>query len=169
MIKQILRSLGIGCLIAGGILYATDRIPSKEQDTRHELQSVKEELEAVKKELAISQTMTSEQPDESRNADKAPAIAEKPAEEKEPEKDTPKKEEKTPDTETTVITKKISVKSGSNSADLSDMLELAGLIEDASKFDTYMKDYGYAGKIQIGTFTLRSDMSFKEMAEVLTR
>lgn len=168
MIKQILRSLGIGCLIAGGILYAADRMPSEEQDAQQELKAVKRELEAVKKELAISQTMTSE-PDESRNADTAPVLEDKPAEKEVPEQDTPDKEETTPDTETTVITKKISVKSGSNSADLSDMLELAGLIEDASKFDTYMKDYGYAGKIQIGTFTLRSDMSFKEMAEALTR
>ncbi|WP_153732955.1 endolytic transglycosylase MltG [Sporosarcina obsidiansis] len=157
MIKELLRSVGIGCLLAGGILYTVSNIPQvTEESLKKELTATQKELEVVKKELAISQTLTSEeQPDNQSKPDVKPVDQQKRASEK--------------DIETTVITKKIAVQSGSSSADLSSTLERAHLISDATKFDAYMKENGYAGKIQIGTFELRSDMSFEEIANVLTK
>lgn len=155
MIKEVFRSVGIGCLLAGGILYTVDNLPkTTEASLQQELTATQKELEVIKKELAISQTLTSEGEPKKETASET-----KPIEQQEPEKEV----------ETTVIKKKISVQAGSSSADLSGTLERAHLIEDASKFDTYMKENGYAGKIQIGTFELNSDMSFKEMADVLTK
>lgn len=162
MIKDLLRSVGIGCLIAGGTLYAISNMPQAEDEDKSwkkELTETKKELEVVKKELAISQTITlDETPGSDPDAEQVP----------DPENDT-EKQPAAEEIETTAVTKKVTVKPGSNSSDLSSTLERAHIIEDAAKFDVYMKDYGYAGKIQIGTFELSSDMSFKEIAEVLTK
>ncbi|WP_301107396.1 hypothetical protein [Sporosarcina sp.] len=164
MIKDLLRSVGIGCLIAGGTLYAVSNMPPAEENSlEKELADTKEELKVVKKELAISQTVTlDETPTQKPDTDAAKEQTTEPKtnEEKEPEDK---------EIETTVVTKKVSVKPGSNSSDLSSTLERAHIIEDAAKFDNYMKDYGYALKIQIGTFELSSNMTFKEIAEILTK
>src|SRR5699024_2264610 len=42
------------------------------------------------------------------------------------------------------------------------------IIDDRDKFAKYLEDNGYSSKIQIGTFEVTSDMSHKELAEVIT-
>ena len=56
MIKEILRAVGIGCLIAGGILYFVQQQTS-EGSLQKQLADSKEDVAILKKELAISQTL----------------------------------------------------------------------------------------------------------------
>src|SRR4051812_19534119 len=61
MIKDIVRGVGIGCILAGGILYFTNTDPDTNDANKYkaQLKEVQIELDTVKKELAIAQTLTS--------------------------------------------------------------------------------------------------------------
>lgn len=60
------------------------------------------------------------------------------------------------------------VESGDVSQDIAKILKSEGIIDDEVKFIQYMENNGYSPYIQIGTFTVNSDMSLKEIAETLT-
>ncbi|AXH99006.1 hypothetical protein DV702_04220 [Sporosarcina sp. PTS2304] len=62
MIRQVLRTVGIGCLLAGGILYIVNTPQASNTSLEKELTAIQQELAAVKKELAISQTISSKNP-----------------------------------------------------------------------------------------------------------
>ena len=47
-------------------------------------------------------------------------------------------------------------------------LEKAGVIENADALVQYLADINKANYIDIGTYTLSSDMSFKEIADIIT-
>jgi len=53
--------------------------------------------------------------------------------------------------------------------DIAAELEKEKIIDDANQFKQYMVDYGYSRKIQPGTFSLTSSMSFKEIAKIITK
>ena len=61
MMKDIFRGVGIGCILAGGILYFTnnDSNSSVADQYETELNELQSELDKVKKELAVAQTLTS--------------------------------------------------------------------------------------------------------------
>ncbi|PIC65393.1 hypothetical protein CSV79_01870 [Sporosarcina sp. P13] len=59
MIRQVLRTVGIGCLLAGGILYIVNTPQETDASLEKELTAIQKELAVVKKELAISQTVSS--------------------------------------------------------------------------------------------------------------
>lgn len=156
MIRGLLRTIGLACILAGGILYLSNQIPKNDTaQLQQELKDVKAELQRTKKELALAQTVSSKE----EQAPKELPVAKQPKQE----------EAKQPaPVETTVVTKTISVSPGSSSADLAATLERAQLIDSAKKFDNYLKDHGYASKIQIGSYSLSSDMNFQKMADILT-
>lgn len=62
----------------------------------------------------------------------------------------------------------ISVEQGFVSQDIAKVLKEQGIIEDENKFVKYMEDNGYSSYIQIGKFTVNSDMNNKQLAETLT-
>ncbi|MDV6377908.1 hypothetical protein ORD22_06480 [Sporosarcina sp. GW1-11] len=62
MIRQVLRTVGIGCLLAGGILYLVNTPQGTDASLEKELTAIQKELALVKKELAISQTVSSKTP-----------------------------------------------------------------------------------------------------------
>lgn len=68
----------------------------------------------------------------------------------------------------TVRKVKIKVKEGMVSQDIAKKLKAEKIIDDEKKFVKYMEDNDYSAYIQIGTFTLKSDMTLKEIAETLT-
>lgn len=59
MSKQLLRLIGIGCLVASAILYMTNSTPTPDASLQKELVAMQKELAIVKQELAISQTVPS--------------------------------------------------------------------------------------------------------------
>jgi hypothetical protein len=69
----------------------------------------------------------------------------------------------------TVKTYTLTIESGMPSSAISNKLEENGIIDDAGKFISYLEDEGYAIRIQLGEFTLKSDMSYNQIAEALTR
>ncbi|MBR1815444.1 MAG: endolytic transglycosylase MltG [Lachnospiraceae bacterium] len=62
----------------------------------------------------------------------------------------------------------ITVTRGMGSTQVAELLENAGIIEDAEDFDNYLNSHGISNKIQINTFKFNSNMSYEELAEGLT-
>lgn len=52
--------------------------------------------------------------------------------------------------------------------DIADTLIEKKIIDDRQEFLDYLDDNDYSAYIQIGTFEVNSDMSLKELAEVVT-
>ena len=83
-------------------------------------------------------------------------------------------EEKTTEEETTTKSDKpvktyvLTVTSKTISRDVARKLEKAGIIDDAEDFNDYLCEKGYASNIQNGKFTVKSNMSYKEIAELIT-
>lgn len=73
----------------------------------------------------------------------------------------------TPDTE--VVTATIVVERGNTATVVCNKVEAAGIIEDAKVLRKYLIDNQLTDYINIGSYTLSSDMSMKEIAEVLTK
>jgi hypothetical protein len=80
----------------------------------------------------------------------------------------PPTEKPTMPPDTTVVTAKIVVTKGMFSEAISQAMERTGVISDWRKFNDYLEANGYAERLQTGTFTLKSTMSFEEMAKILT-
>lgn len=53
-------------------------------------------------------------------------------------------------------------------SDISQKLEDKKIIKDATKFNKFMEDNEYSPYLQIGEFKLKSDMSHKEIAKIIT-
>ncbi|HLR64920.1 MAG TPA: hypothetical protein VK075_05800 [Pseudogracilibacillus sp.] len=67
-----------------------------------------------------------------------------------------------------VIKHTFKTETGIVSQEIADILYDNKIIDDRDKFAKYLEDNGYSSKIQIGTFEVTSDMSHKELAEVIT-
>ncbi len=88
---------------------------------------------------------------------------------KDDKKDTNKdKKDESADDKDKVIKAKFTTKSGVVSQDIADILVEKKIIEDRQKFVDYLEDNDYSPYIQLGTFEVNSDMTFKELAETVT-
>ena len=158
MIKDLVRGVGIGCILAGGILYFTNTDPDANEANNYkaQLKEVQIELDTVKKELAIAQTLTSPKA-EGDGADSSAANIEntKPTSDKV--------------TTSNQITKAIlTIEAGSTSASVAKKLERAGIIENAKEFEKYLLDKGLAGRIQIGEHEVDTTMDLDTIASIIT-
>ena len=82
-------------------------------------------------------------------------------------------EEKTTEEEITKSDKPVksyvlTVTSRTISRDVARKLEDAGIIDDAEEFNDYLCENDYASNIQNGKFTVKSNMTYKEIAEIIT-
>ncbi len=66
-----------------------------------------------------------------------------------------------------IVKKKITIKSGSSGNVIAKQLKQAGIIEDANAFLKVVAKLGVGNRLQIGTFSLSSDMSYEEIALIL--
>ena len=111
MIRDIFHSIGIGCILAGGIMYFTDGSDhvsiDKTQQLQEQVDKLQSELAKTKEELAIAQTTSSVQ-------DTVP--------------------NKTDQTIKSVLT----IEAGSNSTIVATELERLGIIDNVSAFDNYL-------------------------------
>ncbi|WP_047984127.1 hypothetical protein [Ornithinibacillus californiensis] len=71
--------------------------------------------------------------------------------------------------EESVNTYTVTIQSGMAPSTISNELEANGIVNDADEFISYLEDEGYVVRIQLGDFTLTSDMSHFEIAEALTK
>lgn len=67
------------------------------------------------------------------------------------------------------ITASIEIRSGMFSEAVSRLLEEAGIISNAAEFNMYLENNGYSERICVGTFTVSSDMSYEQLARIITR
>ena len=67
-----------------------------------------------------------------------------------------------------VVTATIKIKSGSTATAVCKQLEKAGIIEDANEMVQYLWSTNLARRINVGTYKLSSDMSLKEIADMIT-
>lgn len=70
---------------------------------------------------------------------------------------------------TEVITVKIKVKAGVHAKEVSKQLMEAGIIEDADAFSRFLMKDDLDNYVVDGTYTVSSDMTFEELARILTR
>lgn len=82
----------------------------------------------------------------------------------EPETEAPTAEPPAP-----VSTADIEIKSGMYSEAVSRLLFNAGIIPNAAEFNLYLENNGYAERIAVGTFRVSSDMSYDQLARIITR
>lgn len=76
--------------------------------------------------------------------------------------------ESTSDVEEATETYTLTIASGDDSGTVSRKLANAGIIEDASEFDSYLMQHGYDKKISVGTCTIPAGATWKEIAEKLS-
>lgn len=149
MIRDLLRTIGMGCILAGGILYFTEghEIDASvdTQDMQAEVEKLKSELAKAREELAIAQTTSSVNANDSTVVQVGDSNL--------PEK-----------TGQQVLT----IERGANSVVVSAELERAGIIEDAAAFDAYLVANGLSIQLQIGEHEVDPSMDFQTIAEIIT-
>lgn len=159
MIRDILRAVGIGCLLAAGILYFTidSKVPSDENTLQLQanVEKLQSELAKTKELLASAQTTSSVK----ENTPKANA-----------ENAGGKEDDVTenPPTSATNLKSILTIEYGSNSTVVSANLERLGIIKNAAIFESYLEDNNLTGKIQIGEHQVDSSMNFKTIAKEIT-
>ncbi|WOV88847.1 hypothetical protein QWT69_07015 [Sporosarcina oncorhynchi] len=154
MIKLILRSVGIGCILAAGVLYFTngDEEISSANDQKEQLKALQTELNRVKEELAVAQTLSLSK--EENKESSAPLIEES---------------ESVTETVTEPIVKSVlTIEPGSNSTTVADKLERSGILVDGSELEQYLTDHQLSGRIQIGEHEVDSTMSIETIAGIIT-
>lgn len=62
----------------------------------------------------------------------------------------------------------LKIEKGMALSDIVKKINEAEIVEDGDAFSTYMNEQGYSTRIQLGTFDLNSEMSYKEIAKKLT-
>lgn len=83
-------------------------------------------------------------------------------------KDSSKDKKKKEDKEDEIIKAKFTTKDGVVTQEVADILVDEKIIDDRQKFVEYLDDNDYSPYLQVGTFEVTSDMSMKELAEVIT-
>ncbi|MBE5923713.1 MAG: endolytic transglycosylase MltG [Lachnospiraceae bacterium] len=65
-------------------------------------------------------------------------------------------------------TVEITVERGSSSYPICQKLQELGIIDDASKFDDYLIEHGYANRISVGTHKVKKGMDYKTIADLIS-
>ena len=195
-LKYYLRGLGTGILFATIILFVSyayrmsDKqikerakelgmvFPGNEVTTEADTTSklVDESQTEEKSTLDTTEIDSTSDVETEDNTTEEVTTEEKTTEEKTTEEKTTKEtttEEKTTEEETTKSDKPVksyvlTVTSKTISRDVARKLESAGIIDDAEAFNDYLCENEYASNIQNGKFTIKSNMTYKEIAEIIT-
>ena len=149
-LKYYLRGLGIGVLVTTIILTIAGNKGNKISD--EEIKRRAEKLGMVMKE---EQTLFPEKNTEGSTEEST---------EKETEKPT---EKSTEATQPQYVTATITVTKGMYSEAVSQAMQSAGLIGNWVDFNNYLSANGYSERLQTGSYTMNSGMSYQEMAMVL--
>lgn len=120
-----------------------------------------EENTAVDKtEAKDTQTDTTEEKTNPKDEKKSSETTEEP----DTEKDQQEEDGANQSADTVILT----IERGTSSYPICQRLQELGMIADASDFDTYLVENGYASRIRVGEHTLRMGMSYSEIAEAIS-
>ncbi|SHF61187.1 hypothetical protein [Ornithinibacillus halophilus] len=125
------------------------------------------QLESTEEENTTKEEDTSTDDKEKENQEDS--VEENGNDDQKQESDSNDKEDKDKDEEEeTTISYTINIESGTASSGIAKELEENNIIDNADEFNRYLDTEGYSLRIQLGEFTVSNDMSFYELAEVLT-
>ncbi|MFD1926560.1 hypothetical protein ACFSFY_00535 [Sporosarcina siberiensis] len=158
MIRDILRTIGVACILTGTFLFFenTGKEPINNDASQQDLQikDLEDKLSATQNELSKLQTATS--------------VSQKSKTEK--SEDENKIVEKESESETEIIIKTLfTIQPGTDSTSVGYELLRQGLIKDNIDFETYLTTENLSGKIQIGEYELDSSMDIKTIVELITK
>ena len=189
--KYFVRGLGIGIIFGALIMLAAYLTSGKGSLSDEEVMKRAQELGMVKKseyvldsevtsEETTTEAVTTEAPVTTEKATEAtteaPATTEKATEAATTEAATTEKattEKATTEAATTEQTDTktkatITVSGGMSSETISSLLEDAGLVDSASKFNSFLVQNGYDKKLETGSFDISGGMTYEEIARILT-
>ena len=80
-----------------------------------------------------------------------------------------KKQEDQKKSKPKIYTYSLKVNNGMSISSIAALLSKEKIVKDQQEFETYLIDNDYHTKIQVGSFRLTSEMTFKQIAETLTK
>ena len=175
--KYFVRGLGVGILFGALIMFAAYMTSGKNHMSDEDVIKRAQELGMVKQsEYVLESDVTSEEKTTEAVTTEAPATTEKATEAATTEAATTEKattEKATTEAATTEQTDTktkatITVSGGMSSETISSLLEDAGLVDSASKFNSFLVQNGYDKKLETGSFDISGGMTYEEIARILT-
>lgn len=138
--------------------FSNEELIAKVEDKGYKVveQKTYEELEAKAKDAEA--TPTKEETKETEQTDTA--------KEKAAKEEAAKEEEKPAEA---VKEYKLNIISGMQSSEIATLLKDAGIITDAFEFEQYLINTGYHTKVQLGEFVVKSDMTYEQLAKIITK
>lgn len=177
-LKYYLRGLGIGILVTAAILtivYHTKGSMSDSQIKKRAAQlgmvmaSTEEDTlfaQTTQADTTIEETGTISVEETTTVVETTEAVTEAPTE-KPTEKPTEAPTEKP--TEPAAAEAVLTISPGMYSESVSAELARLGIITNQKEFNSYLVNNGYAERIQTGDFKVKADMSYDEIARIITR
>lgn len=177
-LKYYLRGLGIGILVTAAILtivYHTKGSMSDSQIKKRAAQlgmvmaSTEEDTlfaQTTQADTTIEETGTISVEETTMVVETTEAVTEAPTE-KPTEKPTEAPTEKP--TEPAAAKAVLTISPGMYSESVSAELTRLGIITNQKEFNSYLVNNGYAERIQTGDFKVKADMSYDEIARIITR
>lgn len=172
MSKPALRYLALGFLVSAIILagyrsflYEPQVADSSESDTAPLTQdelTYKEKYETLLAETELAQ-LESGYVDESENTENTESAASDEAAQESSKSDTEESKEESEE----VVTATVIINEGDPSSTAARQLQEQGIIEDSAEFDQFLESNNLSNLVRPGNFTVNSDMSFQEIADIL--
>ena len=180
--KYFVRGLGVGIFFGALIMFAAYMTSGKNRMSDEDVIKRAQELGMVKQSEYVlesdvtSQETTTEEITTEATTEKAtteaPTTTEKATTEATTtEKTTTEKattEASTTEKADTSTQTTVTISSGMSSEAIASALANAGLVDDASKFNSFLVANGYDMKLETGNFSLETGMSYEEIAKILT-
>lgn len=181
-LKYYLRGLGIGIVVTAAILSLSHRAEIKKTVmTDDEIITEAKKLGMIMgpvKEPAPESPEPSEKPKESASPSPKEELekpkgkadsGDEPKASQEPSEDTPFEDTGDFDGKTEKSYVEITISKGMWSDIIAQLIEDAGLIEDAEDFNDFLTDNGYASYISVGTYEIKMGADYSEIARIITR
>ena len=167
-LKYFMRGLGIGIIFGAIVMLAAAAGKTDKEKLSNE--------EIIKRAEKLGMVMATDTDADAKAAEEVISTTEKTTEATETEEKTEVSTEEitteevttTEDSHNTYTEATITVSSGMESTEVAAMLEKAEIIKDAEDFDNYLVTQGISDKIQINTFKLNSNMTYEEIAKIIT-
>lgn len=171
--KYFVRGLGVGILFGALIMFAAYMTSGKNRMSDEDVIKRAQELGMVKQsEYVLESDVTSQETTTEKATTEAPTTTEKATTEATTtEKTTTEKattEASTTEKADTSTQTTVTISSGMSSEAIASALANAGLVDDASKFNSFLVANGYDMKLETGNFSLETGMSYEEIAKILT-
>lgn len=169
MSKTALRYLSLGLLISAIVLagyrafFYDPQLKAEEATAPDTELSQEEKMYKQKYEQLLAETEVSKMEDEYTAENDSSSETEG----SEESSDNEAEETADEDASNDVITTTIVINEGEPSSIAATQLQNQGIIENASEFNDFLEENNYTTLVRPGTFTVNSDMSFQEIAEVL--